>query len=254
MATYKKRGYKPKNKAEEVQDEMENSTTADVFGSLDESASKTEAWVSQNQNYILGVIIVIAVSVLGYLAYNQFVIKPKDANAANEFSYPMQHFSEALTNDEKKDSLLVLALNGSDGKFGFLDIIDEYSGTPTSNLAKYSAGMAYFNLQQYQEAISYLEEFSSDDGVFKPLALGGIGDSFSQLEQFEEALDYYEKAIAASGENQFSTPKFLHKAGVIALELGYNDKALEYFERIKTEYPNATEATNIEAVMGSVKE
>jgi len=253
MATYKKRGYKPKNKAEEAQLDTDNSTTAEVFSTLDESASKTEAWVSKNQNYILGVIIAVAVGVLGYLAYNQFVVKPKDANAANEFSYPMQHFNEALTNEAQKDSLLALALNGSEGKFGFLDIIDEYSGTPTSNLAKYSAGMAYLNLQQYEEAISYLESFSSDDEVYKPLALGGIGDAFSQLEQAEDALDYYEKAIAAAGENTFSAPKFLYKAGVAAMGLGYNDKALEYFERIKSDFPTSTEGNGIDAIIGFAK-
>lgn len=253
MATYKKRGYKPKNKAEEAQLEAENSTTAEVFSTLDESASKTEAWVSKNQNYILGGIIAVAVGVLGYLAYNQFVLKPKDMNAANEFSYPMQHFNEALTNEAQKDSLFILALNGSEGKFGFLDIIDEYSGTPTANLAKYSAGMAYLNLQQYDEAIAQLEGFSSSDQVYKPMALGGIGDAFSQLEQPEDALDYYEKAVSAAGENQFTAPKFLYKAGVAALGLGYKDKALEYFKRIKNDFKDASEANNIEAVIGSAE-
>ena len=250
MATYKKRGYKPKNKAEEAQLDAESSTTAEVFSTLDESASKTEAWVSKNQNYILGGIIAIALGVLGYLAYNQFVIKPKDANAANEFSYPMQHFNEALSNEAQKDSLFTLALNGAEGKFGFLDIIEEYSGTPTANLAKYSAGMAYLNLQQYDEAITYLEDFSSDDEVYQPFALGGIGDAFSQLEQPEEALEYYERAISAAGTNEFTTPKFLYKAGVAAMELGNREKALDYFTRIKEDFPDANEANNIDALIG----
>ena len=47
MATYKKRGYKPKTKEEKVEIEEQNSTTAEVFSTLDESASKTEAWVSK---------------------------------------------------------------------------------------------------------------------------------------------------------------------------------------------------------------
>ena len=73
MATYKKRGHKPKNKKEELLQEQHDSTTAEVFSTLDESASKTEAWVSKNQNYILGIIGVIALGVLGYLAYDNFV-------------------------------------------------------------------------------------------------------------------------------------------------------------------------------------
>jgi hypothetical protein len=35
----------------------------------------------------------------------------------------------------KSDSLYKLALNGSEGKFGFFKIADEYSGTDAGNLA-----------------------------------------------------------------------------------------------------------------------
>ena len=96
MATYKKRGHKPKNRAEEQQLDEQESATAEVFSTLDESASKTEEWVSNNQNYILGVIGVVAIALLGYLGYNQFVQKPKDADASNELYYPQQYFDQAI--------------------------------------------------------------------------------------------------------------------------------------------------------------
>lgn len=252
MATYKKRGYKPKNKAEEQEFNVQDSTTAEVFSTLDESASKTEAWVSKNQNYILGIIGIIAIGVLGYLAYNQFVQKPKETSAANELYYPQQYFDQAMTNEVNKDSLLSLALTGAEGKYGFLDIIEEYKGTKAANLANYSAGMAYLNTQNYQEAISYLENFSSDDAILGALAKGAIGDAFSQLDQAEDALDYYEQAIAHNA-NAYTTPKYLYKAGITAMNLGYTDKALEYFELIKTDFSSASEANNIEALIGSVK-
>ena len=137
MATYKKRGHKPKNKAEEASFDEQNSTTAEVFSSLDVGASKTEEWVARNQNYILGVIGVIAVGVLGYLAYQQFIVQPKDNNAANELFYPQEHFNQALADETAKDSLFTLALEGVDGKYGFIDIITNYSGTKSANLAKY---------------------------------------------------------------------------------------------------------------------
>lgn len=253
MATYKKRGYKPKNKAEELSADEQNSTTAEVFSTLDQSASKTEEWVSKNQNYILGVIGVIAVAVLGYLAYNQFVQAPKEASAANEMYYPQQYFDQALNSREaERDSLFNLALNGGEGKYGFLDIIDEYKGTKAANLATYSAGMAYLNMQQYQEAIDHLEDFSSDDAILGALAKGGIGDAFMQLNQPNDALGYYESAISHD-PNAYTTPKFLYKAGTTALELGQKDKALQYFERIKDEFSSSQEATTIDAFIGMAK-
>nr|WP_297916683.1 tetratricopeptide repeat protein [uncultured Allomuricauda sp.] len=252
MATYKKRGFKPKNKAEEVRADEENSTTAEVFSTLDESASKTEAWVQKNQSYILGTIGIIALAVLGYLAYNEFIQKPKEASAANELFYPQQYFDQALANETERDSLFGLALSGAEGKYGFLDIMEEYKGTKAANLAKYSAGMTYLNLQQYQDAISYLEDFSSDDAILGAMAKGGIGDAFAQLNQPEEALEYYEKAFAHN-VNDYTTPRFLYKAGVTALNLQQKTKALGYFQRIKEEFSTSQEANNIDVVIGLSK-
>lgn len=248
MATYKKRGFKPKNKAEEKELEAQKSTTAEVFSTLDESASRSEQWVSRNQNYILGAIAVIAVVVLGYLAYNQFVQNPREESAANELYYPQQYFEQAL-NATSRDSLYNLALNGAEGKYGFLDIIEEYSGTKAANLASYAAGMAYLNMQQYEQAIVHLENFTSDDAMLGALAKGGIGDAFMQLGQPEEALTYYEQAFKHN-ENNFTTPKFLYKAGITAVELGMNEKALTYFRRIKEEFPDAAEAATIDVFIG----
>ncbi len=251
MATYKKRGYKPKNKAEEAQIEEMESTTAEVFNTLDESASKTEEWVRKNQNYILGVIGAVAVGVLAYLAYHQFIQKPKEASAANELFYPQQYFDQALagTDEVSRDSLFTLALNGAEGKFGFLDIIEEYKGTKAANLAEYSAGMTYLNLQQYGEAIGHLENFSSSDAIMGAMAKGGIGDAFAQLNQPEDALEYYEKAVS-HGDNGFTTPRFLRKAGIMALELGQKEKALGFFERIKQDYPDAQDGVDVDALIG----
>src|SRR5690606_22697905 len=195
MATYNKRGGKPKNKAEKESQLEENSTTAEVFNTLDQGASRTEAWVEKNQKPILGFIIVVAVCVLGYFAYNQYIKAPKEAEAMNEMFQAQSYWEEALT-ATAKDSLYNLSLQGGEGKYGFLDIIENYSGTPAANLAHYYAGMAYLNTNKYQDAIAQLDKFSSDDDVLAPLAKGGIGDAFAQLGQHEDALKYYEEAAS----------------------------------------------------------
>jgi TolA-binding protein len=72
------------------------------------------------------------------------------------------------------------------------------------------------------------------------------------LNQTEDALDFYEKAIAHS-DNEFTTPRFLYKAGVAALELNQKSKALGYFERIKEDYPKSSEGVGIDALIGLAK-
>ncbi len=248
MATYKKRGYKPKTKVEKQVEVEEESTTAEVFNTLDEGASKTEAFVERNQKYIFIIIGVVAAAVLGSIGYREFISGPKQTTAMNDMFLAQKYFDQATT-AVAKDSLYNLALNGGEGKFGMLDIIEEYSGTDAANLASYYAGTAYLRLKKYNEAIEHLSNFKSDDEVLAPLAKGNIGDAYVQGNQPDDALKAYEDA-ANMRNNEFTTPMYLYKAGALALKLGNADKALSYFEKIKSDYPKSTQASNIDVFIG----
>ena len=251
MATYKKRGHKPKTQAEKKSAIEEQSTTAEVFNTLDEGASKTEEWVIKNQKYIFIIVGVVAAVVLGYLGYNKFIQEPKESEAMNDMFQAQQYFDQAV-NAVEKDSLFKLSLDGGEGKYGMLDIINNHKGTKAGNLANYYAGMAYLNTKDYQNAISYLSDFKSGDDALGPIAKGAIGDAFVQLNQPSDALDYYVKA-AQLKTNDFTTPMYLYKAGVIALQLEDNAQALKYFNRIKDEFPDSSEATNIDVFIGKAQ-
>ncbi|MEM8521554.1 tetratricopeptide repeat protein [Flavobacterium sp. PL12] len=258
MATYNKRGYKaPKEK--EVKDDAVNatvidekdSTTAEVFSKLDETASLTENWVAKNQKIIIGLVAAAAIFTIGYLAYQRFIASPKQDEAANEMFLAQQNFQKA-TDGVASDSLYKLSLNGSEGKFGFLKIADEYSGTDAGNLANYYAGIAYLNTGKYTEAIDYLNKFNSDDIVLGALAKGAIGDAYSEKNQPKEALDNYVKA-ANMNKNDFTSPRFLLKAGKVALGLGNKADALKYFQDIKDNYDGSPEAATIDVLIGSAQ-
>lgn len=251
MATYKKRGNKPQTK-EEKKDAIEaQSATAEVFNTLDEGASKTEEWVAKNQKYIIIVVGIIAVAVLGYLAFQEYVQKPKQLEASNEMFQAQSYFEQAI-NAPQNDSLFQLSLKGGQGKYGFLDIIENYSGTDAANLSNYYAGMAYLNTKNYKEAISHLDAFKSDDAILGPMAKGAIGDAFVQLNQNEEALKYYKQA-ASMNDNEFTTPKYLLKAAIIALQMNNAKEALIHLNKIKTEYPTAVEANQLEMHIGKAE-
>src|SRR5690606_25492804 len=136
-----------------------------------------------------------------------------------------------------------------EGKYGFLDIIDNYGSTNAANLANYYAGFAYLHTNQYAEAIDYLEDFDSDDEILAPLAQIGIGDAFNQNNQPEEALDYYEKA-ASMRSNSFTTPKALLKAAITAIELGKGDQAANHLNRIKNDFSTSPEAEQVPIYLG----
>ena len=255
MATYNKRGYKaPKEKevkgegVETANFDEKDSTTAEVFSKLDETASITEDWVAKNQKIIIGLVAAVALFTIGYLAYQRFIAAPEQEEAANEMFVAQQNFQKA-TDGVASDSLYKLSLNGSEGKFGFLKIADEYSGTDAGNLANYYAGIAYLNTGKYTEAIDYLSKFKSDDIVLGALAKGAIGDAYSQKNQPKEALENYLKA-AESNKNDFTTPRFLLKAGKTALTLGNKSDALKYFTDIKENYEATPEAASVDVLIG----
>ncbi|MFE3846790.1 tol-pal system YbgF family protein [Flavobacterium sp. LB3P45] len=254
MATYSKRGYKaPKEKevkdtVEEVKVDEKDSATAGVFSKLDETASKTEDWVARNQKIIIGLVAGVALFTVGYLAYQKFIATPKQDEAANEMFVAQQNFQKA-TDGVASDSLYKLSLNGSEGKFGFIKIADEYSGTDAGNLANYYAGMAYLNTGKYAEAIDFLSKFNSEDIVLNAMAKGAIGDAYSQQNKPKEALENYVKA-AEVNKNDFTTPRFLLKAGKTALALGNKEAALKYFTDIKENYDATPEAASVDVLIG----
>jgi tetratricopeptide (TPR) repeat protein len=263
MATYNKRGYKaPKpesEKSENIEDlekvinvDEKDSTTATVFNKLDETASKTEEFVAKNQNIILSVLGGIALITVGYLMYNKFVAGPKQNQAASDMFQAQQYFKKA-SEGQASDSLYNLALNGGEGKQGFLDIIKTHSGTEAENIAHYCAGMSFLNTKQYQKAIDHLSQFKTSDPITNAMAIGATGDAHAELKKSESALEFYVKA-AESNTNDITTPRFLLKAGQTAFTLGKKADALKYFTKIKDNFEDASEAQNIDALIGMAQE
>ena len=251
MATYKKRGAKKSVTKSDVSKHQTDSTTAEVFETLDTTASKAEEFVAKYQNVILIVISVVTVGVLGSLGYQSLVVEPNSREAVGELNQAQYYFNLAV-NGQDNDSLYARSILGGEGKYGFDDIIENYGGTPAADLASFSAGMAYLNMKDYNAAIEYLNDFSSDDILLSALAKGAIGDAHAQLDQSDQALNYYTQAIKAS-ENAYTSPKYLFKAGLLSSALDKNSQALSYFKRIKNDYPTSEEASQVEIQIGRLE-
>ena len=251
MATYNKRGYKAPKPAEINEVEPDEtfdgkSTTEEVFNTLDQGASKTEEWVAKNQKFIFGIVAVLAIALVGYLLYDRMFAEPKETEAANEMFQAEQYFTEAVNAQTANDSLYNLALNGGEGKMGFLGIIDEYSGTDAANLAHYFAGMSYLNTGKFKDAVEHLDKFKSDDKILAAVAKGAIGDAFVETGNNEEALKYYAEA-AKTSDDALTSPRFLFKAGQTDLLLNKKEEASKYFTEIKDKYESSPEGSNIDA-------
>ena len=208
---------------------------------IEETVSKTEQFYNENKKTIWGCIIAAAVIALGVLAYNQFYLKPKVAEA-QEQAYP----AEAAF----RDGNFELALNGDGNNYGFAQIIDEY-GTKAGKAMPFYAGVCALQLKDYEAALDYLKKYKGKDPILAARAQACLGDALAGLERYEEAAAQFEKAAGVS-DNMFAAG-YLLKAAVTYEELGANDKALALYETIKDKYPQSMEAYDIDKYINRIK-
>lgn len=208
----------------------------DQFEHLEDALTRGEQFIENNQKMLINAVIVILVVIGAILGYNKFIRQPKIEEASNQIFGAQNYF--------EKDSFN-LALNGDGNISGFLEIADNYGSTPSGNLAKYYSGLCYLYLSDYNNAIKYLEKFSTDDMLLANMALANIGDAYMQLKDYQKAAGYYSKA-ASSKLNDFSTPIFLMKNALAYEKANDYSAALKIYERIENEFPNSPEARNIE--------
>lgn len=215
----------------------------EVLVDVGQSLSNAEKYFEENKQTISIVIVALVALIGGYFAYAEFYKKPLEKEAQGAIFYAQQSL--------ESDSLNA-ALNGTNGNMGFLDVADEYSGTKAGNLANYYAGVAYLNLGQFENAIEYLDKFSSDDPILSVIAKGAMGDAFLELNQPEEALDYYEKAVNGK-DNNFVVPIYLQKAAILAEAQSELDASKKHFTRIKKDFPQSPEALSADKYLARLE-
>jgi TolA-binding protein len=144
------------------------------------------------------------------------------------------------------------AIKGDAGYPGFEKIISEYSNTKAANLAHFYLGVAYLNKGEYNKAIDNLNDYGGDDNMIAAEALGSTGDAYVELKDYDNAASYFKKAVDKA-ENDFLSPLYLKKLGLVYEAKNDNEAAAEAYKSIKKDYPTSTEAQNIDAYIGRVE-
>ena len=200
-----------------------------------EALSTTGQWIEDNSNLLTWIITGIVVVVLGIIAINNYVIKPKALEASNENAKSVVYFQAG---DFEK------ALNGDEAEcIGFAETADNYRLYQTGKLAALYAGICYYQLGDYEQAAKYLKRFKAKDVNIGPAASQLLGDAYVELEEYGKAVRAFEEA--AKSENELIAPMSLKKAGITYLEMGDKRSAKHAFETIKAKYPQSSEANDI---------
>jgi TolA-binding protein len=210
---------------------------------VESALTKSEQFLEANQKLIAIIIGAIVVVAGGYLGLNKFYLEPRSVNAQEQLFMAQNYF--------EKDSFN-LALNGDGNNPGFLDIIDDFGSTDAGNLANYYAGISYLNLGQYDNAISYLKKFDTDDLLLGPISIGAQGDAQLELGKTDKALDLYTEAYKMN-DNELTAPVYMMKAGELLESSNKNDEALKLYETIKLKYPETNEGRSIDKYIARAK-
>lgn len=213
-----------------------------VFDTLDESLNTGVSFIEKHLSKILIALGVLAALIIGYICIDNFVCKPKEAEAKESISGAQALFAEDLFEE---------ALNGNDSVVGFLEIIDQYGSTDAGNLANAYAGLCYKQLGDNQNAIKYLEDFKADEKFVQPAIQGAIGNAYWDMDNAEKAISYYKKA--ASVENGMMTPFYNKRAALAYMSIEKYAEALKLLESIEKQYPDFSEIDEVKKLIEYAK-
>lgn len=202
-----------------------------------EHLTATESFFDKNKKYLFiagGAVVAI---VLGYFAYNQLVTKPHIEESHEAY---WNAFYEYQENDSTG-----LAITGNDNFQGFEDIASEYDGTPGGEIANYALATTAMENQEWENALAYLDDCDFEDVMVGTMVIGMKGDCNVELGNYEDAAKFFEEA-AQREENEYTTPMFLKKAGLVYEELGDMESAVTAYQKIKDNWSAAVEAGDID--------
>lgn len=196
----------------------------------DDAAKVVERAKGFWENYSRPIIYVATAIILvigGYYGYRYLYAKPQEQKASEALWHAQQYF--------ESDSVK-LALDG-DGQFqGFAKVASTYSGTKSGNLAKFYAGICCLKLKDFNKAVTYLKDFSTDSKEVQAIAYARLADAYSELNKNQEAVEYYAKAGHYYPEQESLSAECLFRAALKSEVLGKNDDAIKYYKEIKDKY------------------
>ena len=215
----------------------------DHENSIEEQLGKAEKFIIENKNSLAIIVGSAFILFIIYFSYQRFYLAPREVEAINQMYVAEKYFENDSLNK---------AINGDGSFMGFESIIDEYSGTKAANLANYYLGMCYLKKGAFEKAIESLENYSGNDELIAPLAMGAVADAQSELGLYADAAKQY-KAAAKKGNNKLIAPLFLMKMGLTYEQLKDNEKALKAYQEIKEKYSESAEAQKVDKYIGRVE-
>ena len=215
--------------------------TKNVKGAPEEVAApinKSEAFFDKNKKTIIGAVIALVVLIVGVFAYSNYVSSPRSAKASTALAKAQEMF-----NNEQFDKAAP----------EFQKVISDFGGTPAANLANLYLGLCYANQDKWQEAVKYLDNYSTaDDAMVSPAAVAALGNAYAHTGNLDKAVSALKKAAAMADSKSLNeanysiSATFLIQAATILESQNKNEEALKIYQDVKAKYVNAPQVQSKE--------
>ncbi len=198
-------------------------------------------------NYIVTACLAVIV-IAGLLRVS---ITRMNENAADEYQQGVSSFEEARqaaaqaskdTEDGKDPREIFLAAKDS-----FQMVVNNYSHSKVLPFGILMLANTEFELGNYREAINQYDKFISKYNKLSLVIQAKVGKAFAQeqMGELENALQSFEQALQGPFDDYSRAELYLDLARVNE-SLGKTAKALEYYEKFKTENPESRRIAMVE--------
>jgi predicted negative regulator of RcsB-dependent stress response len=211
--------------------------------SNEEMIAKAKDFWERNQRIIMIVAVVVILIGGGYYGYKYFIQNPNEEKAV-EAIYKAEDYY-------RMDSLR-LALNGDGLNLGFVKVIDKYGSTKMGNLARFYAGDCYLRSGDFNNAVKYLEDFSTSVKQLQQRAYKLLGDAYSELGKNDQAIAAYKKAAKHFTADAYGSAEALFYAALLADKNGQSKEAIELLKEIKDKFPGTTQSNDADKYLAKL--
>lgn len=185
-----------------------------------------------NKSFKLGTYIIggLIAAVVVYFSYRQFIWGPANEKSNDGWWVALNY----ITKDSTDQAIRVLEpfVKSNDGKTG-------------GEIAQYLLATQYMEKGKFSAALDMLDGVNLKDTYVSTMSIGLQGDCYSQLKKYNDALSSYTQA-ADKEDNEFTTPMYLFKAGLVCEQLNKKAEAAVHYQRIKDDYPNYASTKTID--------
>ncbi len=203
-----------------------------------EQLSKAEAFITKNNKKIVAAVVFVGAALISFFGVRSCnekkTIEGQEAVTAIEQAYLMS--ADSLSNAAALADLE--------------NYINEY-GKHAAGIATFEAGVAAFELKDYNKAIELFSQYEGEDHIFNARALACIADCYVELGDYAKAYENYAAAVAAS-DNDLSS-EYAFKAGLVAEKLGNKSDAVAMYQMIKDKYPATPRAAEVDKYISRVE-